>query len=315
MALVFGIAVLLIFVGFARALWGREASGDAPDEADGGEGVDTPPEDAQGDDASSEDPDRVSAPPKDAPSDGAPPEAPDRVSAPPWEAYPDAQWKLSGVKPATWKGGAPPSMMELFERVPENEPDAPVSGWVMPEPDPALMEDPEDYGIDNGDPDEPMWTPPEPPAAAPPEKPPRKWGVDIFGIACAARIVFDALYLLQYALVVGNNGKGFFPTRFKLDIPGGVETVVFAAGALLLMDALVLALFVCRSRWIKAAFLVYLLFDVGLRAINFMNGLLVGGGLLDSTLLGVALAACYDLVCALYVLRSGGTLEAPDQVD
>ena len=288
MTLVVVLAVLMILVGFIRALQSREASGDAQDET---EGVDAP---------------------EDAPDDASP-EEPARASAPPWEVYPDAQWKLKEVKPAIWKGGAPPSMMEMFERVPESGPDAPTDGWVMPEPDPTLMENPEDYGIDNGDPNTPMWTPPDLPPVAPQlEESPRKRGTGIFVFACVFRIVFDALYLFQYALVLGNNGKGFYPSKFKLDIPGGVETVVFVAGMLLLMDVLLLALFVRQSRWIRVAFLIYLLFDAGLRAINFMNGLLVGGSLMDGTLLGVTLAASYDLVCALYILRPSGTLEVSD---
>lgn len=87
-----------------------------------------------------------------------------------------------------------------------------------------------------------------------------------------------------------------------------------AAGALLLMDALVLTLFARQSRWIKAAFLIYVLFDLGLRAVNFINGLHVGGQLLDITLVGVALAASYDLVCTLYVLtRPDRTPEESDE--
>ena len=43
-----------------------------------------------------------------------------------------------------------------------------------------------------------------------------------------------------------------------------------------------------------------------------MNGLLVGDGMMDGTLLGVALATSYDLICALYILRPIGALEISD---
>jgi hypothetical protein len=293
MTVVVVLAVLFILVGFIRALRSREAAGDAPDET--GEGFEAKTEEA--------------------PEDGLPPEKTDLVSAPPWKAYPDAQWELRDMKPHIWLGEASPTMMEMFKRVPEAEPDAPVDGWVMPEPDPALMENPEDSGIDNGDPDEPMWTPPEPrPASAQPEEPPRKWvnGIFLFGMACLARTVFDAMYLLQRALLQKGE-RGSFQTGFQLSIPGGLEIMVVAAGALLLMDILVLVCITRRSDWIKAAFLIYVLFDLGLRAMDFMNGLRVGGQLLDMTLVGVALAASYDLVCTLYVLTRPD--RAPEESD
>ncbi len=327
MTAVIVLAVLFILVGIIRALRSRGADGDAPDETGDEEGFDAktgdapeddaPGDDAPGDDAPGDGAPRDDAPGDDAPGDDAPPEKTDCVSAPPWAVYPDAQWELRDMKPHIWLGEASPTMMEMFKRVPEAEPDAPVDGWVMPEADPALMEDPEDYGIDNGDPDEPMWTPPEPPSAsAQPEKPPRKWvnGIFVFWMACLVRTVFDGMYLLQRALQMQKGESGSFQTGFQLSIPGGLEIMGVAAGALLLVDIVVLVFITRRSDWIKAAFLIYVLFDLGLRAMDFMNGLRIGGQLLDMTLVGVALAASYDLVCALYVLtRPDRTPEESDE--
>jgi hypothetical protein len=200
--------------------------------------------------------------------------------------------------------------------VPDVDPKAPVDGWVMPEPDPALMEDPEEYGIDNGDPDEPMWTPPEPPEKPEPaEQQPQGCGISVLWSACVVRAILDLVYILQRAVMISKGEGGSFRTGFQLSIPGGVELMMAAAGILLLLDLLVLVLIKRRSTWITAAFLIYILFDLGLRAMDVMNGLQIGGQLRDTTFAGVALAAGYDLVAGLYILRPGAMPEAQDPMD
>jgi hypothetical protein len=283
------IALALIAVGFIRVILNRE---ETPDDA-GDEG---------------------SAPGDALEGEGtAPRDASASVSVPPWEDDPqDASgWRLREAPPSIKIGEAPPTLMELLERETEAPPEGPVDKWIMPEPDEALMEHAEDYGIDNGDPDEPMWTPPEPESNQEPEpERPHDGSVLFMGLG-VVRFVFDALYLLQAVEMFRHAGNGFFDAEFRLDDPGALEALVVVSGALLLMNGAVLALFHRRSSFVRPAFLIYVLLDLCVRAINVINGLAVGGRALDSTIVGVSLAVVYDLICAWYLFRAQRAQELP----
>jgi hypothetical protein len=281
------IALALIAVGFIRVILNRE---ETPDDA--------------GDEGSA---------PGDAPEGGetTPRDAAASVSTPPWKGDPQGAsgWRLRGMPPSIKIGEAPPTLMELLERETKAPPEGPVDKWIMPEPDEALMEHAEDYGIDNGDPDEPMWTPPEPESEAEPGRP--HDGSGLFMGLGVVRFVFDALYLLQAVEMFRHAGNGFFDAEFRLDDPGALEALVVVSGALLLMNGAVLALFHRRSSFVHPAFLIYVLLDLCVRAINVINGLAVGGRALDSTIVGVSLAVVYDLICAWYLFRAQRAQELP----
>lgn len=223
------------------------------------------------------------------------------------------EWRPSDEMPAALLGAAPPSISELTGREMEKPPEGPVEGWIMPEPDASEMEHPEDYGIDNGDPDAPMWTPPEPePAPEPePEASRPEEGVGFFGRWCFYRAIADALYLAQ-AFFLMSSGVGLLGARFQLDIPGAAEALFAAAALLLLADAAVLALWKRGSGWVRQAYLLYLLVDLFLRAVNVANGLAVGGSAMGNTFIGVFLAIVSDGLCAWYLLRPAKAPGAED---
>ena len=285
MAPVVLIALALIAVGFIRVILNHgETPDDAGEEGSAPEGGETAPRDATA-----------------------------SVSAPPWEGDPQGTsgWRLREMPPSIRIGEAPPTLMELLERETEAPPEGPVDQWIMPEPDEALMEHPEDYGIDNGDPDELMWTPPEPESEAEPEpEQPHDGSVLFMGLG-VLRAVFDALYLLQAVQMFRHAGNGFFDAEFRLDDPGALEALVVVSGALLLLNGAVLALFHRRSSFVRSAFLIYVLLDLCVRTINVFNGLAVGGRALDSTIVGVLLAVLYDLICAWYLFRAQRAQELP----
>jgi hypothetical protein len=289
MALIVLIAVVLIIFGFARAMH------DQGDEAEGGPDPADEPENA---------PERTDDP------TAAPEEAPRWTGE---EGEPG--WRPSSGIPAALLGAAPPSLEELIGRAPERTPEGPVEGWIMPEPDSSEMEHPEDYGIDNGDPETPMWTPPEPEPAPEPEPKadtPRPGdGLGLFGQWCLYRGIIDALYLMQ-AFFLMSSGRGLMGARFQLDDPGAREALLAAAGLLFITDFVVLALWKRKSGWVRQAFLFYVLVDLALRALNVANGLAVGGTAMGNTFIGALLAIASDGFCAWYLMRS---VKAPGAED
>ena len=297
MYVVVGIALLMIAVGFIRVMVGHEdnpedsESAEAPDDADGETGGE--PEGAMEREA----------------EEGAEPRA---VSTPPWADDPqggDAQWRLRSVEHIGWLGGAPPTLSEYFEKKTETPPEGPVEGWIMPQPDESLMEHPEDYGIDNGDPNQPMWTPPGQESGPEPDPEPetqpevQSSGGWFFGCG-VVRGFCDAMYLLQVVGMLRGVHYGVFTSKFALNVQDLPQALATFSGALLVVNIAMLVLFAIRSEWTKSAFLIYLLLDVCVRAVNIVNGFAVGGSALDRTVIGVAFAILYDVACALYLFRA-----------